>query len=192
MSEPFVPPSAPQPFAPSPRPVGGGCGKLALVGCGALLLLLGVGAVIVAMQGERVVHWLFGIMESSILEKAPADVTAAERERFQRAFDAAVTKATTGPGDPVLLQKLQTALVETSQRPITRQAFVDLTQRLEGLAAPVRDEEETAPEGDDQPETGPPAEALPGEAAPDAAGDTDGASSTAAVAARAVPPALAA
>src|SRR6185295_6206410 len=88
MSEPQAPlPPLPEPFAPAPRPLRApGCGRGALIGCGVLLVLFGIGAVALAFNANRMLAWWFHRVESMVVEKMPADVTPAERARFSAAF----------------------------------------------------------------------------------------------------------
>jgi hypothetical protein len=160
MSEPTPPQLPPQPFAPTPRPTSSGCGKAALVGCGVLLLLLGIGAVVFVVKAKELLGWSMRRMQEQILSRLPDDVTEAERERLERAFAAAGRKATAGEIDPVALQRLQREMVSLTQGELTRERVLEVTATLEEIAGT------TAPDGSESP----PAEAPPAETAPEEVG----------------------
>ena len=144
MSEPTPPPAAPQPFASAPiEPRGGGCGKPAFVGCGVALAVLGVVGVLFLLKAKDLLVWSLEKAKTGITANLPADVTPADRERFETAFAAAASKIRAGEMDPAALQRLQRRLMQAVQKPqgqLTREEFLALTsafEQLGGLAPPV-------------------------------------------------------
>lgn len=162
---PFAPPPQvpPQPFTPGVRPAGtGGCGKAAMIGCGVLLLLLGIAAIVFVTRAKDLLTWSMTRMKDEIVRKLPAEVTADDRARLDRAFDAAASKATRGEVDPAALQRLQRELLSVAQEPLTRERVLELTRSLEeigGIAAPAPGEPGEAAPGEESTDGTPPAEA---------------------------------
>lgn len=143
--EPTTPPSTPlSPFDPGrPRGAGGGAGKRPLlIGCGALLVLLGIAAVILVAKRAELVGWLYQKLEAQILAKLPEDVTAEERQRLGRAFDSAAEAIGAGTVDLAKADRLNSDLLELSQagRQITREEVQELTRQLEEVAGKKREE----------------------------------------------------
>jgi hypothetical protein len=137
--EPPIPPSTPaSPFHPGrPRSAGGGSGKRPLlIGCGALLLLLGIAAVVLVAKRAEVVGWMFQKLEAQILAKLPEDITPEERQRLDQAFDDAAQAIGSGAADQAEADQLNSVLLETAQggRQITREDVLKLTQALEEVA----------------------------------------------------------
>ena len=136
MSEPLPP--LPEPFAPSPRPLQRpGCGRGALVGCGVVIALLGVGAVVLALNAERMLVWVLQRLEAQVEAKLPADLTAAERTRFQTAFTDLYRAVEDGKVDPVAVQALQRELFALStevDRGLGREQVLRLTEAVEKAA----------------------------------------------------------
>jgi len=137
--EPPIPPSAPPaPFHPGrPPSAGGASGKRPLlIGCGALLVLLGIAAVILVAKRAEVVGWMFQKLEAQILAKLPEDVTPEERQRLDQAFDDAAQAIGSGAADEAEADQLNSVLLETAQggRQITREDVLKLTAALEEVA----------------------------------------------------------
>lgn len=137
--EPTTPPSTPvSPFNPGrPRAAGGGSGKRPLlIGCGALLVLLGIAAVLLVAKQAELVSWVFHKMEAQILAKLPPDVTPEERQRLGQAFEAATEAVGSGKADPAKANELNFELLELAQagRQITREEVQELTRQLEEVA----------------------------------------------------------
>lgn len=138
--EPPIPPSTPvSPFNPG-RPIspgGGGSGKRPLlIGCGALLVLLGIAAVVLVAKRAEFVGWMFQKLEAQILAKLPEDVTPGERQRLDQAFDAAAEAIGAGTADQTKADQLNSVLLELAQggRQITRDDVLKLTRALEEVA----------------------------------------------------------
>lgn len=138
--QPPTPPSTPaSPFNPG-RPIspgGGGSGKRPLlIGCGALLVLLGIAAVVLVAKRAEFVGWIFHNLEKQILAKLPEDVTPEERQRLDQAFDSAAQAIGSGAADPAKAEQLNSVLLELAQggRQITREDVLELTRALEEVA----------------------------------------------------------
>jgi hypothetical protein len=143
------------PFDPRPvQPSGGGCGRVALIGCGGLLLLLGVAAVVFVLNARAVLRW--GLewsqrqIQTQIEQTLPADVTAADRDRLRAAFTAATAKVTSEQADPADLARMQEEIqrvLPKLEKGLTRDDLVRLTTVLEEIAAPDASPEQ--PDGAD-------------------------------------------
>lgn len=146
--QPPTPPSTPaSPFNPGKpiSPGGGSSGKRPLlIGCGALLLLLGIAAVVLVAKRAEFVGWMFQKLEAQILAKLPEDVTPEERQRLDQAFDAAATAIGSGAVDPSKADQLNSVLMELAQggRQITREDVLELTRALEEVAGKNQAEED--------------------------------------------------
>ena len=138
MEPPIPPPSTPaSPFNPGqPRPVGGSGKRPLLIGCGALLVLLGIAAVVLVAKRAEVVGWMFQKLEAQILAKLPEDVTPGERQRLDQAFDAAAEAIGSGTADQAKADQLNSVLLDLAQggRQITREEVLKLTRALEEVA----------------------------------------------------------
>jgi len=144
-------PQAPQPFGAAPaEPRVGGCGKPALIGCGIVFLLLGVGGITLVLNAKSLLAWFLAQAKPTILANAGADVTAEDRARFERAFDAALARIREGKIDPAGLQAVQGQLGKAVEKPgVSRETFVALTEAFEKMG------------GVEAPGAAPPGEALP-------------------------------
>lgn len=136
--EPPIPPSTPpSPFHPGRPSAGGASGKRPLlIGCGVLLVLLGIAAVVLVAKRAEFVGWMFQKLEAQILAKLPEDVTPGERQRLDQAFDAAATAIGAGTADQAKAEQLNSVLLELAQggRQITREDVLKLTRALEEVA----------------------------------------------------------
>ena len=146
MEPPTSPPTPVSPFNPGrPRPAGGGSGKRPLlIGCGVLLVLLGIAAVVLVAKRAEFVGWMFAKLEAQILAKLPEDVTPTERLRLDRAFDAAAEAIGAGTADPVKADQLNSVLLDLAQggRQITREDVLKLSRALEEVAGKNQAEED--------------------------------------------------
>jgi hypothetical protein len=142
MTDPRPLPPLPQPFAPSPRPLrsSAGCGRGALVGCGVLVALFGIGAVALSFRADAIMVWLFGEIEKRIEARLPADLTPAERERFDEAFAGLYRSLEMKRVRPAAMQELQGRLMEVAgrvDRGLTREQVLELTTAVERAASGV-------------------------------------------------------
>jgi len=131
--------TGPEAFEPQPVPAGKsgpGCSRLLLIGCGLLLVLLGIGAVLLVANGDKVLGWMFGVLENQVLATLPDDVPAADRERLERAFDRAETALHEGRLDPAKLQQAQGKMTGMARDPesITAEDVRELAELLEAAA----------------------------------------------------------
>ena len=138
MEPPTSPSTPPAPFHPGPpRSASGASGKRPLlIGCGALLVLLGIAAVVLVAKRAEVVGWMFEKLEAQILAKLPEDVTPEERQRLDQAFDDAAQAIGSGAADQAEADQLNSVLLELAQggRQITREDVLELTRALEEVA----------------------------------------------------------
>ena len=138
--QPPTPPTTPvSPFNPGKpiSPGGGSSGKRPLlIGCGALLVLLGIAAVVLVAKRAELVGWMFQKLEAQILAKLPEDVTPDERQRLDQAFDSAATAIGSGAADQSKADQLNSVLLDLAQggRQITREDVLKLTRALEEVA----------------------------------------------------------
>ena len=145
MSDPQAPlPPLPEPFAPAPRPLKSpGCGRGALIGCGVLVAIVGIGAVGLALNVNRMLVWILQRLEAQVETKLPADLTAEERTRFKSAFADLYRTVQEGKVDPIAVQSLQRELFALSSdvdRGLTREQVLRLTEAVEkaaGRASPA-------------------------------------------------------
>lgn len=149
-SPPPSPATPPLPFAPAPRRAADGCGKAALIGCGALLLLLGIGGVVLVLKAREFLRWGFERVRDQVVAGLPDDVPADERQRFARAFAAAVEQATFDGADPADLVALQDVLRELGGKSgnLTREELRELTEHLERVAGIAEDDEDQEEAGE--------------------------------------------
>src|SRR5262245_51172507 len=87
------PPLEPTPFSrptEAPRPARSGCGRAALIGCGALIVVVGICAIVFFMNAQRfagkMLTWSFSKLEQQISANMAPDVPQEERERLHTAF----------------------------------------------------------------------------------------------------------
>ncbi len=131
-------PDAPSPFRPQPAaPAGGrgGCSKPVFIGCGALLLLLGICAIVFVVKAPALFQWWLKLVEEKVMAVAPPDVTAEDRAALHQGFVAlGGVFAHGGQPDAHYIQTFQSKLLEVLGKPkgqVTRQEILDLTRILE-------------------------------------------------------------
>lgn len=159
MSEPTIPPPSPpaagRPFTGEPRPVRmSGCGRPALIGCGVVVVLLGVAAIVLVAKAKDLLAWTMGELQEQVMAALPEDVTAAERSRLDRGFDAALERIYAGEVEPPALYALQRQLMNAAEKSqaktLTRDDALDLLSALErvgGLLPANAGEPEAATSG---------------------------------------------
>ncbi|HEX6202460.1 MAG TPA: hypothetical protein VF100_05600 [Thermoanaerobaculia bacterium] len=127
------------------RSLGGGLrpGRAMLLGCGALLFLLGIAALVFLLKADDFVGWVFGSVEETMAERLPPDLPEEERARLDRAFAAATANLESGEGDTAALRRLQSKLVgilrSADDRPLTREEVAEITAALEEIAGTAVD-----------------------------------------------------
>lgn len=125
--------------------LGGGVrpGRVALIGCGTVLFLLGIAAIVFLLKADDFVGWVFGSIEETVAERLPEDLPADERARLDRAFAAATARLEAGEGDTAALRRLQSKLVgivrSAEDRPLTREEVAEITAALEEIAGTAPD-----------------------------------------------------
>jgi hypothetical protein len=132
---PFNPPGAQPPGVPA-RPPGRGCSKPLLIGCGAVLVLLAVGLLLMIFNAPKVVQWSFRMMEQDIMGRLGPDVTAEDRTRLATAFEDARRAMEKNQIDLTKVQALQNKIMEVAPaaRKLSRKDVQELTLVLEDLA----------------------------------------------------------
>lgn len=155
MSERFTglpekPPGGKTDLSPS---LGGGLrpGRVMLLGCGVLLFLLGVAAIVFLLKADDFVGWVFGSVEETVVERLPPDLPAEERARLDRAFAAATAQIESGEADPAALRRLQGGLTRAvrssgDDRPLTREEVAEITATLEEIAGTTPPDPDAPPE----------------------------------------------
>jgi hypothetical protein len=147
-----------QPFTPgAPATAPGGCGRPLLIGCGILVVLLGIAAALFVIKAKDLFGWAMARFEEEVVQMLPDDLTAEERERLDKAFDAALEAWDANQADPVALQRLQEELWQTISRStgkLSREDVNTLTRALEevaGIEGPEESEETRPPEENEIP-----------------------------------------
>jgi hypothetical protein len=139
MSEPLsnLPP-LPEPFAVAPRTLRAqGCGRGALIGCGVLIAIFGVAMVGLAMNKDRLLHWIFERMQTQIEAHLPADLAPAERGGLSAAFADLYRAMGEGKVNPESAQALQRELFAVASdidRGLSREQVLRLTSAIERAA----------------------------------------------------------
>lgn len=133
---PFNPPGVQQPGVPARPPGRTGCSKPLLVGCGVLLLLLGIGLVVTIYNAPKILQWSFEAIERDVMARLGPDVTPEDRARLAAAFEGARSAMAKNQVDIGKVQAFQGKIMEVAPagRPISRQQVQDLTRSLEELA----------------------------------------------------------
>ncbi len=102
-----------EPFSPrGPQSKWTGNSRWALLGCGALIVLLGIGSVVFLLKAKDLFGWMMNELEAQVEESLPADITEPERQELAEAFDAVVDAVEEDRADVVALQDLQKMLRE--------------------------------------------------------------------------------
>lgn len=133
-------PYSSNPFNPTPvasRPAGrSGCSKPLLIGCGAVLLLLGIGLVLMIYNAPKIVQWSFQAMEQDILGRLGPDVTPEDRAGLVAAFADAREAVSRNQVDVTKLQPFQNKVMEVApaNKKLSREEVLELTRALEELA----------------------------------------------------------
>ncbi|HYN21139.1 MAG TPA: hypothetical protein VE078_09280 [Thermoanaerobaculia bacterium] len=133
--EPTKTPAAP--FHPGePRRTGPSRTRPLLIGCGVVLVLLGIGAIVLVVKLPELVDWMFHQLESQVMAKLPPDITLEERQRLDAAFDAAAGAIGERRANQAKAEELNAVLMEFARagRTITREDVLELTRALEETA----------------------------------------------------------
>lgn len=148
--EPSVPPPpSPRPFGPAPRAVRAGCGRPVWIGCGVLLVLLGVAAIAFVVKAKDLLAWTMGELRTQVVNALPAEVTAEERARLDRGFEAAAARIRRGEVELPALKALQRQLTRAAEKAprgqLTHDDVLDLLSALERVGGLLPVEDETPP-----------------------------------------------
>jgi hypothetical protein len=142
---------APQPFTPqAPNDSTTGCGRVGLIGCGVLTLLLGAAAIVFLLKAEDLFGWAMENFQAQIMQSLPDDLDDEEAARLRHAFDAAVAAVKEGTVNPKALQQMQEELRNSmweAGATLTREQVSRLTEALEAVAVAS----DVAPEIDSDP-----------------------------------------
>lgn len=142
---------AQQPFTPqAPNDSTTGCGRVGLIGCGVLTLLLGAAAIVFLLKAEDLFGWAMENFQTQIMQALPDDIDDDEAARLRHAFDAAVAAVKKGTVNPQALQQMQEELRNSMWKPgetLTQEQVSRLTEALEAVAAAG----DVAPEIDSDP-----------------------------------------
>jgi hypothetical protein len=130
---------------------------MAFAGCGLTTLILALGMLVLIMYASDIASWGLDKIRTQIEQSLPADLPAAERERFDQAFDAVIEKVQSGDLDPRGLPELQAELERFAKRS-ANPSREDVLKVIEALEAFVGIESPASP-GDE------PVESLPEETA---------------------------
>jgi HAMP domain-containing protein len=123
-----------------------------LIGCGALVLVVGICLVFLVYQVGKnpggLMIWSLNQMENAITPQIPADVTAEEREQLKTAFANVRRKVEAGELSMERLQPINYKILEYSRKEggIKRQDVLELTALLEGLAGGTTEVANPTPE----------------------------------------------
>jgi hypothetical protein len=126
----------------------GGCTLPLLVGCGVVLVIVGILAVVFVWNAPRFLDWAYGKMGQLVIERLPESIPAEDRERLEEGFAALSRAAAKGRIDPAAARDLQGRIQDLATRDpaqITREDVQELAQALERVAGKGAGEETTAP-----------------------------------------------
>jgi hypothetical protein len=146
--------SSPEPFQLDPKPSRPGCGKAAVIGCGALFVLLLVVGIVSMFKVKELTAWGFGVMEKQVMARLPADTSDETARRIRRGFEAVTRAVQEDRVEPNALEQLQPIVLRfadpnRSPRPEDVERLITLLEAASGEAPAA------IPEPDAQPETAP-------------------------------------
>ena len=130
-------PEQPTPFAERPQDPAAlrGCSRPALYGCGAILILLALGMLLLVSKSRDLFLWSMDQNAERILTRLPADVTDEEEERLRRAFDGASAAVLEGRVDLNRLRDILQVADLAAQPNLDRQDVLAAIEALERAAA---------------------------------------------------------
>jgi hypothetical protein len=107
-----------------------------LIGCGAVLLLLAAGLMLMIFNAPKLVQWSFTMMEQDIMGRLGSDVTPEDRAHLAAAFKDARKAMGTTQIDLSKVQAFQNKIMEVAPaaRKLSRKDVLELTRLLEDLA----------------------------------------------------------
>jgi hypothetical protein len=142
---------------------------MALAGCAAVLVLVGLGVLALMLKAGDLVRWSLGQVRSEIVRALPDNLPAAQRQRLAAAFAAVDERLESGELDALAFQDLQRQLMRFARmgRAPTEEEVVALAAALERFAGI-----EPPPPGASPPGASP-SGASPSGAAPSGAAPTE-------------------
>lgn len=129
------------PFEPQAADLGG-CGKPAVIGCLALLVLLAVGFAMFMFKVRDILGWALVKYQDAVVANLSEEVTDEDKQRLVIAFESARGAIRANRFDPEALQRLQRFMASPPKagRPIEPEAVRELTEVLEAVGKPATDE----------------------------------------------------
>lgn len=130
--------TGPEPFDLKPnRPgTGGGWNRPLLIGCGVLLVLLGIAAMLFVIYAPQLAQWAFQQAGEQLIAQLPEDIPEADRERLRGAFREVARGVEEEQIDPERLQEAQGKILALSRKDpseITAQEVRELAASLESV-----------------------------------------------------------
>jgi hypothetical protein len=109
---------------------------MALAGCAAALVLVGLGVLALMLKAGDLVRWSLGQVRSEIVRALPEDLPAAHRQRLAAAFETVDQHLEQGELNALAFQDLQRELMRFARlgRPPTEEEVVALAAALERFA----------------------------------------------------------
>lgn len=131
-------PETSEPFEPKAADLGG-CGKPAVFGCLAVLVLVAVALLIFMLKVRGMLEWALTKYEDAIVVNLSEEVTADDRQRLVAAFDGARAAIRENRIDPHALQELQRFMASPpdTRDSIGPETVRELTDVLEAIAKPA-------------------------------------------------------
>ncbi len=125
------------PFDPQPADLSG-CGKPAVIGCLAILVLLAIGLVFFLANVRDMLDWALVQYESAVVTNISEEVTVEDRQRLERAFESARAAVRENRMEPSALQRLQRFMSSPPRpgQPVGSEKVRELSEVLESLARP--------------------------------------------------------
>lgn len=134
---PFNPPGVGEPGVPARPPGRSGCSKPLLIGCGAVLLLLGIGLMVMIFNVPKLMQWSFRALEQEVMKRLGPDVTPEDRARLAAAFEDVHRAMEKNEGmDFTKIQAFQNKVMEVtaSGQSFSRKDVQEVIRLLEDLA----------------------------------------------------------
>ncbi|MDX1645034.1 MAG: hypothetical protein R3244_11815 [Thermoanaerobaculia bacterium] len=118
-SSPGPQPVGRKPFESAPRRLaepGGGCSRMAAIGCAAAAILVGVALLAMMLKARELVVWSLSNVRTEIEQRLPDDLPETERARLSSAFEGVLEKLRSEDLDAEEFRRLQAALLEFARR----------------------------------------------------------------------------
>jgi hypothetical protein len=144
---------------------------MALAGCAAVLVLVGLGVLALMLKAGDLVRWSLGQVRSEIVRALPDNLPAAQRQRLAAAFAAVDERLESGELDALAFQDLQRQLMRFARmgRAPTEEEVVALAAALERFAGIEPPPPGASPPGASPPGASPPGASPSGASPPGAA-----------------------